>query len=107
MKQNKLFKLWLLAVILFAGSGVTWGQSTYNLCTSTADLVAGAKYLVVSAQSGSGYALGLQNTNNRAAVSVTINSSSITATPATLSKDAKPFEITLGAIRIIGLFLML
>lgn len=27
MKQNKLFKLWLLAVILFAGSGVTWGQS--------------------------------------------------------------------------------
>ena len=96
MKQNKLFKLWLLAVILFAGSGVTWGQSTYNLCTSTADLVAGAKYLVVSAQSGSGYALGLQNTNNRAAVSVTINSSSITATPATLSTDAKPFEITLG-----------
>ena len=27
MKQNKLFKLWLLAVILFAGSGVTWGQT--------------------------------------------------------------------------------
>ena len=28
MKQNKLFKFWLLAVILFAGSGVTWGQTT-------------------------------------------------------------------------------
>ena len=28
MNQNKLFKLWLLAVILFAGSGVTWGQTT-------------------------------------------------------------------------------
>lgn len=27
MKQNKLFKCWLLAVILFAGSGVTWGQT--------------------------------------------------------------------------------
>ena len=26
MKQNKLFKCWLLAVILLAGSGVTWGQ---------------------------------------------------------------------------------
>ncbi|MEZ7866541.1 MAG: choice-of-anchor D domain-containing protein [Paludibacteraceae bacterium] len=28
MNQNKLFKLWLLAVILLAGSGVTWGQTT-------------------------------------------------------------------------------
>jgi hypothetical protein len=28
MKQNKLFKLWLLATILFAGSGVIWGQTT-------------------------------------------------------------------------------
>ena len=28
MKKNKLFKLWLMAVILFAGSGVTWGQVT-------------------------------------------------------------------------------
>ena len=34
MKQNKLFKLWLLAVILFAGSGVTWGQ-TEQLIYST------------------------------------------------------------------------
>ena len=36
MKQNKLFKCWLFAVILFAGSGVTWGQPwTYDFGTGT------------------------------------------------------------------------
>lgn len=29
MKQNKPFKLWLLALILLAGSGVMWGQTPY------------------------------------------------------------------------------
>jgi hypothetical protein len=35
MKQKNLFKLWLLAVILFAGSGVTWGETIFsNDCSS-------------------------------------------------------------------------
>jgi hypothetical protein len=36
MKQLKRFKLWLLAAVLFAGNGVTWGQPwTYNFGTGT------------------------------------------------------------------------
>ena len=34
MKQNKLFKLWLLAVILFACSGMTWGTTVNYAMTS-------------------------------------------------------------------------
>ena len=41
MKQNKLFKLWLLAVILFAGSGVTWGATLISEGFSTASLPSG------------------------------------------------------------------
>lgn len=37
MKQNKLFKLWLLAVILFACSGMTWG-TTVNYAMSSLGL---------------------------------------------------------------------
>lgn len=40
MKQNKLFKLWLLAVILFACSGMTWG-TTVNYAMSSLGLANG------------------------------------------------------------------
>ena len=91
----------LLLLILGIGLGLTgWGQSTYNLITSTTDLVAGAKYLIVSSQTnGSGYAMGYQNTSNRpqANIAITIASSAISVTPATTTGDlTKPYEITLG-----------
>lgn len=41
MKQNKLFKLWLLALILFAGSGVTWGATLISEGFSTTSLPSG------------------------------------------------------------------
>ena len=40
--------------------------------------------------------MGLQNSNNRSQVSITVASSSIVTTPATASTDTKPFEVTLG-----------
>lgn len=87
----------ILLALLFAFVENGQGQSTYNLITSTAGLVSGAKYLIVSTgTNGSGYSMGLQNTNNRAQVAITVASSSISTTPATLTTDAKPFEITLG-----------
>lgn len=96
----RLLPVMMLALLL-TGSGVkAWGETTYNLVTSTSDLVAGAKYLIVSTQTaGSGYALGLQNTNNRATVEITVLTGSpvsISTTPASATTDTKPFEITLG-----------
>ena len=79
---------------------ISKGQ-TYTLCTSTSDLVAGGKYIIVSSQSnGTAYALGYQNTNNRpqATTSVTISSGTISGvvTATSIGDLGKPYEITLG-----------
>ncbi|MCL2596538.1 MAG: chitobiase/beta-hexosaminidase C-terminal domain-containing protein [Paludibacter sp.] len=73
-------------------------EKTYSLVTSTGDLVAGAKYLIVSASDGSANAMAQRNTaNNRRVAAVNIVSGSITTTPATIDTDVDiPFEITLG-----------
>lgn len=71
---------------------------TYSLITSTAELVAGAKYLIVSATDGSARAMSKKNgTNNRNTSDVTISSGSITTIPASVIDDGTaPYEITLG-----------
>lgn len=80
------------------------GQVTYKLISSTTDLVAGEKYIIVSSQTaGSGRsAMGYQNSNNRpqSTTSVTVVAGSpvsIATTPATSTGDlTKAYEITLG-----------
>lgn len=64
----------------------------FDLVTTQSQLETGAKYLIV----GGNFALGIQNTNNRSSIAVTILSNSIDTETATLTTDAKPFEITLG-----------
>jgi autotransporter-associated beta strand protein len=96
MKKN--YSIFILTCFLFFG-GNTFGQTTYTLITSTADLVAGDKYLIVSRNtSGSGFAAGYQNTNNRPQAAITVASGlTISTTPATLnSQTTTPFEFTLG-----------
>jgi len=98
MKKLTLLKSLLLAIGLLAGNlAINAETKTYTLITSNSQLEVGAKYLVVGIKSSDDcYAMGLQNTNNRVAVSVTISSNSISTEPATSNTDTKPFEITLG-----------
>ena len=93
-------KYLMLLFLMFSTVGLGWGQTTYNLVTSTADLVAGSNYLIVNTTTnGTGYALGYQNTNNRPGATITVASNSISATPATLSSDQNnPYQITLGGV---------
>lgn len=77
---------------------------TYELVTSATQLVAGKKYLLVSAKysgstsSISAYALGYQNGTYRSRASISIsNENKITVLPATSnSNTSSPFEMTLG-----------
>lgn len=73
---------------------------TYKLVTSTSDLVAGKKYLIVNAATaGSGQALSIQNSNNRGQSSITIDSgtpNTISVVPASTSSGTEPYELTLG-----------
>lgn len=89
-----------LAFLMALFSIWTWGQKNYQLVTSTSDLVAGSKYLVVSRNTaGSGYSLGSQNTNNRTQSSITVNASlQITTNVAVASTDSLPYELTLGGV---------
>lgn len=97
MRKTTFLKSMLAAVMLLVGSAGVWGQSTYNLVTSTSDLVAGGKYIIVSTQAdGSGFAMGMQNSNNRAQVAVTVAAGAVTTEIATAVADIKPFEIMLG-----------
>lgn len=94
--MKKIYSLLVLMALLISGNVI--GQSNYKLITSTSDLVAGEKYVIGSAYTGSTYLLGYQNTNNRPqSGSYTINSSVISATVATVNTDhTNPYEITLG-----------
>ena len=97
MKKFTLLKTVAMAVVLLVGSMNTWAQvKTYKLINSVTELEAGAKYLIIGQKSSVAYALGLQNTNNRASLTVIIASDLISVEPATVSTDTKPFEITLG-----------
>lgn len=95
-RKITFLKTCFLAIILFVGIGEAWGQKTYNLVTSNAELVAGGKYLIVGYKDTNTLSLSKQETNNRASAPVTISSGTISTTPATAAADAKPFEITLG-----------
>jgi len=80
----------------------SWGQTTYNLVTSTSQLVAGSKYIIAnSGTAGSGVGvLGYQATNNRPASTTTVTVTSglqITLTPAsTTGATSSAYELTLG-----------
>lgn len=96
-RRGGLLAFAVVAMLLASMRGE--GQTTYSLCTSASDLVAGGKYLIVSSQtSGSAQALGYQATNNRRQAAVTISAGlTISLTPATSNSDTtKAFEITLG-----------
>lgn len=94
MRNSTFFKMLLLAAALMAGGRVI-GQ-TYEMIKNNTGLENGGKYLILGQKSSDWYALGLQNTNNRASVSVTVTSEKTTVTIATSNSDTKPFEITLG-----------
>lgn len=97
---SKPFQKYVLAAFLLVSSVGVFGQYTYKLITTTSDLVAGEKYLIGSAQTGTTLLLSGQTTNNRPAATgsaTTITSNTITVTPATTpAETAKPYELTLG-----------
>lgn len=64
----KHFLLLVLAAII----GFSANADSYKLVTNSDDLTVGSRYLVVGYSSDVAYALGAQNTNNRAAVEVTV-----------------------------------
>ena len=64
----KHFLLLVLAAII----GFSANADSYKLVTNADDLTVGSRYLVVGYRSDVAYALGAQNTNNRAAVEVTV-----------------------------------
>lgn len=96
-----IFGLLIIAHTLAADTGKSFlaapptATKTYQLVTSTGDLVAGSRYLIASTTSGNGVAMGKQNTNNRDQVAITVSGSNITAEPASGKNDDKPFEIEL------------
>ncbi|MFP9099743.1 beta strand repeat-containing protein [Flavobacterium sp. RHBU_24] len=93
-----LIKIFALAVMLL-GVNVTWGQKTYKLVTSTAELSSGSKYVILSGTGATAYILSYQNTNNRpeASATVSVSSSLVNTTVATATGDtAKGYEFTLG-----------
>ncbi|MDR1983351.1 MAG: Ig-like domain-containing protein, partial [Prevotellaceae bacterium] len=72
---------------------------TYSLVTSSAGLVANAKYLIIGKKGSEYYALGWQKTSNRHAIEVPVENNEVeigvatTVTP--VQDDIYPYEITL------------
>lgn len=81
---NAVSKIRYLALLMFLTllSTNVWGaiaDGTYVLCTSTADLEAGAHYIIASGISGTVNCISnVSNNNNRKTVSATVSSSKIT-----------------------------
>lgn len=98
LRLHTFLKTFLFLVIFGFNAQSSFGQTTYNLITSTSDLTVGSKYLIVNRNTdGAGFAAGYQNTNNRPQASVTVSSLSISTTPATANtQTTTPFEFTLG-----------
>jgi len=71
-------------------------ETNYTLITSNSSLVAGEKYIIVGIQSETYKALGKQNSNNRAAVTVTPEDNVISAIPAVEAGEDAVYELTLG-----------
>lgn len=71
----------LFTVLCVACATTVWGEiadGTYELCTSTADLVAGDHYIIASGNTRSVYCISNEtNTNNRKTVSVTVSNETI------------------------------
>ena len=98
LRLHTYLKTFLFLAIFCFNAQVSFGQTTYNLITSTSDLTVGSKYIIVNRNTnGAGFAVGYQNTNNRPQASVTVSSLSVSTTPATSnSQTTTPFEFTLG-----------
>ena len=104
MKKSTLLKLIIISLFSVLGFAVS-AQTTYSLVTSTSDLEAGGKYLIVGKDAGNNYrALGKRSAganggNSSTAVPITISEGKIITTAATDTADAiSPFEITIDAL---------
>ncbi|OWK73517.1 hypothetical protein CBW16_08360 [Flavobacteriaceae bacterium JJC] len=103
--KKKLHSLKILLTVFFSVLQLNaFAQKTYKLITSTADLSAGSKYIILDTNIAStqGSAIGIANNTSRAeafplTVVNTAGVMSVTTTPATNNIDAgKAFEFTLG-----------
>ena len=84
--------------VLMAFTAIGYAQTTYTKITSVSELEAGVCYLIVAHYDDLGVlAMGKQNNNNRKAVVVSENGTSITVTPGTNPEsDTDVFELLLG-----------
>ena len=87
--KHKLLSFILLLFALVAGIGSVWAD-TYNLVKNVSELSEGDVILIASGTTGSVKALGAQNSNNRAAASVTV-------TDGVISSIGNAVELTLDA----------
>ena len=87
--SHSLLSLCLLFLISILGGGNAVNAQSYQLVTSTAELVSGDKCLIVNKDKTK--ALGSQNSNNRAAVNITFDNGNISNVPA----DACVLELKL------------
>src|SRR5690606_25198871 len=91
---------WLMIMLLMVGT--SWGQTSFKLVTSEAELEAGKTYLIVNKNVvGSAVAMSEQKTNNRGPANISITAEAgvmkISTPLAETNDDAgMPFAITLG-----------
>ena len=100
MKKRACFKLLALTIVMLFGLPRMMNAQTepknYQLVTSTSQLTAGKKYLIIGTQNETTAVLSRQNTNNRLAIPITISDNAINTLYATSASDDLPFELTLG-----------
>lgn len=89
------FNYLLMAMLFCLVSGNVWGQTTYELVTENSEIAVDGKYIIVGLKGTDAYALGKQNSNNRASCAVSIENSKIITEPAKDKADEVVYEITL------------
>ena len=97
MKTHTFFKTVIVAALI-AASSILQGQTTYKLVTSSSELEAGHKYLIVGKNGDNYYVMGKRlSGNSYSAVSITVDDIEIITTPATdFTDNTSPYEIEIG-----------